>query len=97
MKATLHRDQNWVEVYSHNWHEELSDPISAVANAALSLFKLIHHLPNEMHVTADAHQALRLNIKVIDRIRYTRSLDHITNDQLMAEVFDVDKYIVEGR
>jgi hypothetical protein len=74
------------------WDMANSNPMADVAKLKTNIKRTTSLEPNVMVVTHDVNEALKQNALVIDRIKYTQK--GIATEELLAELFGVDKYIV---
>ena len=74
------------------WDQANANPMADVAKLKTAIKRTTSLDVNTMVVTHDVNEALKQNALVIDRIKYTQK--GIATEQLLAELFGVDKYLV---
>lgn len=77
---------------STKWSVTSSDPMKDVDAEKQIIKSQTGFLPNTLVVTADVFFALRNNLTVLDRIKYTQR--GIVTEDLLASLFGVDKFLV---
>lgn len=74
------------------WSAASSTPLEDVEGEGLAMKKKTGRKPNIMIVGTDVHKALKANAQIRDLYKYTRP--GVMTSELMAQVFEMDKYIV---
>lgn len=74
------------------WDETGGTPIEDIEDAKAVIKGLTGLMPNTLVVSMRVHQALKNHSDVIDRYKYTQA--GIITPQLLAKVFEVDRYLV---
>jgi len=76
------------------WDVSGSTPIEDIDDAKLIMRLLIGQIPNVLVVSERVHFTLKNHSEILDRYKYTTS-ENITKG-ILANVFEVDKYLVAG-
>lgn len=106
-KLRLKRERLWAENYFQadvwanevvggvdfdQWTDDGANPIQDVENWKEEVLKSTGILPNVLVVPHYIHQYVKNNSEVLDRFKYTQA--GIITEQILASVFEVDKYLV---
>lgn len=76
------------------WDESGSTPISDIEDAKAIIKAATGLMPNTLVVAERVHQALKNHTDVVDRYKYTQA--GIITAELLARVFEIDRYLVGG-
>lgn len=76
------------------WDKANSNPMADVAKLKTNVKKATGFKPNVMVVSEDVNEALKQNLMIIDRIKFTQR--GFADEDLLAQAFGVDKYLVAG-
>lgn len=74
------------------WDSASSDPVSDVDLQKEAIRQKTGYGANTLVVSPQAHRAIKNNVAVLDRIRYTQRA--VVTEELLAALFGVDRYIV---
>ncbi len=74
------------------WDASSSTPVENVDSKKEEVRLKHGYMPNRLIVTSDVHSVLKSHPDILDRIKYTQR--GIVTEDLLAEVFGVEKYLV---
>ncbi|RYF52429.1 MAG: hypothetical protein EOO38_00020 [Cytophagaceae bacterium] len=74
------------------WSDDRSNPMAEIAGVKTGVKRTTGFEPNIMAVTYDLNERLKQHPLVLDRIKYTETA--IATEDLLARLFNVDKYVV---
>ena len=79
---------------SIKWDAATGDPLADIDSLKSAVKSQTGFMPNTLTVSQDVFFALRNNLKILDRIKYTQR--GVITEELLAMLFGVDKFLVAG-